>query len=74
MTLSVWQRETNTPTASLADSLSVTTQAISLWKAGKRFPRPEHLRAIEKITGGRVRSSDFLATYNAFCTVASHGG
>jgi len=74
MTLSVWQRETGTPTKKIADLLCVTTQAISLWKAGKRFPRPEHLRAIEGITGGRVCSSDFLATYNAFCTVASHGG
>lgn len=37
--------------AQLANKLGVQRSAISQWKLGQSTPRPEHLRALAKLTG-----------------------
>jgi transcriptional regulator with XRE-family HTH domain len=37
-----------------------TPQSVGRYRDGKKFPRPETLRAIERATGGHVTANDFL--------------
>ena len=43
----------------IAESIGVSKPTISLWESGKRTPRLEHIRAIEKYTNGAVTADDW---------------
>jgi DNA-binding transcriptional regulator YiaG len=46
--------------AGLAKALGVTVEAVRLWEAGKRMPRRNHLARIRTLSGGKVKSDDFI--------------
>ena len=47
--------------AALAQKLGVTVEAVRLWEAGLRTPRPATQRKIMEITGKLVTPMDFMA-------------
>jgi hypothetical protein len=45
----------------LAKQVGVSTEAVRLWREGKRVPRPHHMSRLMKATDGLVTPMDFLA-------------
>lgn len=45
--------------APFAERLGVTPEAVRLWLAGKRIPRPRLIKRIVEATDGAVRAVDF---------------
>jgi len=45
--------------AVFASEIGVTREALRLWLAGERTPRPKLMAKIKTATGGAVTSSDF---------------
>lgn len=43
-----------------ADLIGVTSEAVRLYLAGRRVPRPKQMAAIFDATGGKVRPNDFF--------------
>jgi transcriptional regulator with XRE-family HTH domain len=46
--------------AAFASRLEVTREAVLLWLAGARMPRPAMLKRIVEKTNGRVTANDFM--------------
>jgi DNA-binding transcriptional regulator YdaS (Cro superfamily) len=43
----------------LAEILGTTAVSVTRWANGKRLPRPAHMAAIQRVTGGLVNPADF---------------
>jgi DNA-binding transcriptional regulator YdaS (Cro superfamily) len=61
MDLGTYITENGADIAELAKKLGVTKEAVRLWVAGSRTPRPDAMRRIVDATGGQVTPNDFLA-------------
>lgn len=59
MTLTEYIRIFEVPRGALCDRLGVSTMTLWRWEHGRRFPRPEHMKAIQKETRGLVGFDDF---------------
>lgn len=60
MRLSQYLSVTETPVKDFALKVGVTPEAVRLYLAGKRTPRPAIMRAIREATSGAVEPNDFL--------------
>lgn len=58
MTLSDYLSSNNLTQAEFASRVGVKQAAITRYSKGDRFPRQEHVDAIEKETGGQVTAND----------------
>ncbi len=69
MTLADYMAKQDLTLAAFAEALeasgrvTVGIAAVSKWRRGASFPRPQHMREIERVTGGEVTAADFVATY-----------
>jgi len=64
MKLKNWLKKQRFTNREFAKMLGVSESAIHRWLAtddGKRMPRPEYIRAIEKTTEGKVKPQDFYS-------------
>ena len=59
MTLEKYLRERGLARQTFATRLGVSRQAVDYWLRGCRFPRPEMIMKIERVTGGSVRAADW---------------
>lgn len=59
MTLEDYLDDQDMTQREFAELLGVTHQAVNQWLRGRRFPRRELIVKIEKITGGKVKPSDW---------------
>ena len=59
MRLEIYLKDRGVTRESFARSLGVTRQAIDHWIRGYRFPRPEYVIKIERMTGGLVCANDW---------------
>lgn len=48
-----------------ADRIGMSAEAIRLYVAGRRVPRPEAMAKIIQATGGKVEPNDFFAAGSA---------
>lgn len=46
--------------AEFAEMVGVSAKAVTNWRQGNRFPRPEALDRIQRVTNGAVTAIDFL--------------
>ncbi len=46
---------------SFAKAMGVLPSVAHDWKSGRRFPRGRAIAEIERLTGGKVKASDFLS-------------
>lgn len=60
MKLDQFMTETDSSLAVMAEKVGVTREAIRLWAAGERTPRPKWMRKIAEATEGKVTPNDFL--------------
>ncbi len=60
MELAAWMHQTGTSAEALAAQIGVHLVTVYHWKARRKFPRPQHLHAIETATCGAVTASDFV--------------
>jgi DNA-binding transcriptional regulator YdaS (Cro superfamily) len=60
MELASWMQETGTTPEALAAKVGVHLVTVYHWRAKRKFPRIEHLHAIETATAGAVTASDFV--------------
>lgn len=60
MELATWMRETNTKPEAVAARLRVHLVTVYHWRAKRKFPRIEHLQALETLTDGKVTAADFM--------------
>lgn len=62
MTLSEYLTQKELTQSAFAASINVSSEAVNQWLKGKRFPRPESIRDIERATDGAVSAADWYAT------------
>lgn len=60
MELAAWMQETGTSAEALAARVGVHLVTVYHWRAKRKFPRIEHLHAIEAATSGSVTASDLV--------------
>ena len=60
MRLREWMDINNHTAATLGEEIGVPFRTVETWSRGERFPRPEGLAKIDKITLGDVRDRDLL--------------
>lgn len=60
MKLSEFLSDNGMSRADFAAAVGVSHVAITRYLAGKRIPRPEHIRRIKELTGGAVTADDFM--------------
>jgi hypothetical protein len=60
MELATWMQETKTKPDAIAIRLRVHLVTVYHWRAKRKFPRIEHLQAIEAMTDGKVTAADFM--------------
>jgi DNA-binding transcriptional regulator YiaG len=64
MKLKNWLEKQRLTNREFAKMLGVSESAIHRWTAtddGKRLPRPEYIKAIERATEGKVKPQDFYS-------------
>jgi DNA-binding transcriptional regulator YdaS (Cro superfamily) len=59
MTLSDYLKRTNTSMTAFAASIGVSLSSVHGWTTGRRNPEIRSLLAMERVTGGAVRTADF---------------
>lgn len=60
MKLETYLKEQSISPEAFAVQLGVSKFAVQKWMRGERFPRAEHLIAIDRATDGAVTASDLL--------------
>lgn len=60
MKLDTYLKQQSITVRAFAAQLGVSQFAVKKWISGERFPRSEHLIAIDKTTQGAVTASDLL--------------
>lgn len=61
MKLAQYMAEENLSPAQLAELIqSVSASGARKWMNGERIPRPDEMRKIHQLTGGRVSPNDFI--------------
>ena len=64
MKLKNWLKKQGLTNREFAKMLNVSDSAIHRWTStddASRMPRPEHMAAIQKATGGKVKAQDFYS-------------
>jgi len=61
MTLSDYLQTHQLTRTDAAQAFGVSVEAVRLWLAGARTPRPEQMRRIIAATNGLVTANDFLS-------------
>ena len=62
MRLDQWMRENDRSGAYVARQAGVTRMTVNGWIHGRFRPSAANLAALEVLTGGEVRASDFIGT------------
>lgn len=65
MTLKQYLARGHMTGAALAKAVGVTRSAVSLWRKGAPVTRHEHVRAIERATGGMVSEAELTGKRRA---------
>ena len=66
MTLDEYLATENMTLAEFAGAIGgggVGVSTVSKWRRGIAFPRPQHIRAIVRVTRGQVTAADFLKAH-----------
>ena len=63
MTLDEWMLQECLTTQYVAEKLGLTSGAVSNYRHGRRIPQPDVLKAIQKMTRGKVRPISFRREY-----------
>lgn len=64
MKLKIWLQKQRLTNREFAKIINVSESAIHRWTSvddGKRLPRPEYMKLIERATEGKVKPQDFYS-------------